>query len=102
MPPTCGKRVPVLVRWLLGLGVAGTLAANVAHGLGHGPVGAAAAAWPAVALVVGAAHDDHPQRSGIGRSNHLPRSGSTDTQNCRPVRNGSGSNGKPRTIRVED
>jgi hypothetical protein len=28
-----------------------TLAANVAHGLGHGPVGAAVAAWPAIALV---------------------------------------------------
>jgi hypothetical protein len=33
------------------LGIAATLAANVAHGLGHGPVGAAVAAWPAVALV---------------------------------------------------
>jgi hypothetical protein len=43
--------VPVLARWLLGLGIAGTLAANVAHGLGHGPVGAAVAAWPAVAVV---------------------------------------------------
>ena len=37
--------------WLLGLGVAATLAANVPHGLGHGPVGAAVAASPAVALV---------------------------------------------------
>jgi hypothetical protein len=35
----------------LGLGIAATLAANVAHGLGHGPVGAAVAAWSAVALV---------------------------------------------------
>ena len=43
--------VPALARWLLGLGIAATLAANVAHGLGHGPVGAAVAAWPAVALV---------------------------------------------------
>jgi hypothetical protein len=43
--------VPVLARWLLGLGIAATLAANVAHGLGHGPVGAAVAAWPAIALV---------------------------------------------------
>jgi hypothetical protein len=33
------------------LGIAATLAANVAHGLGHGPVGAAVAAWPAVGLV---------------------------------------------------
>jgi hypothetical protein len=36
---------------LLGLGIAATLAANVAHGLGHGPIGSAVAAWPAVALV---------------------------------------------------
>jgi Protein of unknown function (DUF2637) len=44
-------RVPVLARWLLGVGIAATLAANVAHGLGHGLIGAAVAAWPAVALV---------------------------------------------------
>jgi hypothetical protein len=43
--------VPALARWLLGLGIAATLAANVAHGLGHGPAGAVVAAWPAVALV---------------------------------------------------
>ena len=43
--------VPALARWLVGLGIAATLAANVAHGLEHGPVGAAVAAWPAVALV---------------------------------------------------
>jgi hypothetical protein len=46
-----GVRVPMLARWLLGLGIAATLAANVAHGLGHGPVGAAVGAWPALALV---------------------------------------------------
>ena len=44
-------RVPTLARWLLGLGIAATLSANVAHGLGHGPIGAAVGAWPAVALV---------------------------------------------------
>jgi hypothetical protein len=46
-----GVRVPGLARWLLGAGVAATLAANVTHGLGHGLDGAAVAAWPAVALV---------------------------------------------------
>jgi Protein of unknown function (DUF2637) len=46
-----GMSVPALARWLLGLGIAATLAADVAHGLGHGPIGAAVAAWPAVALV---------------------------------------------------
>jgi hypothetical protein len=43
--------VPSLARWLLGVGIAATLAANVVHGLGHGPAGATVAAWPAVALV---------------------------------------------------
>ena len=50
----CARRkvpVPALARWLLGLGVTATLAANVAHGLGLGLPGAAVAAWPAVALV---------------------------------------------------
>ena len=46
-----GARVPALARWLLGLGIVATLAANVAHGLGHGLTGAVVAAWPAVALV---------------------------------------------------
>jgi Protein of unknown function (DUF2637) len=36
--------IPELARWLLGPGIAATLAANVAHGLGHGPIGAAVAA----------------------------------------------------------
>ena len=44
-------RVPAFARWLLGLGIVATLAANIAHGLGHGIIGAAVAAWPAVALV---------------------------------------------------
>jgi hypothetical protein len=32
------RKMPVsaLARWLLGLGIAATLAANIAHGLGHG------------------------------------------------------------------
>lgn len=43
--------VPALARWLLGLDIAATLAANVAQGWSHGLVGAAVAAWPAVSLV---------------------------------------------------
>jgi hypothetical protein len=44
--------VPWLAQWLLGLGISVALAANVAHGLGHGLIGAAAVgAWRAVALV---------------------------------------------------
>jgi Protein of unknown function (DUF2637) len=43
--------VPGLARWLLAMGILATLAANVAHGWSHGPVGAAVAAWPAASLV---------------------------------------------------
>ena len=55
-------RVSPLARWPLGLGIAATLAANIAHGLSHGPSGAVVAAWPAVALVgfIRVAHGDHP------------------------------------------
>jgi hypothetical protein len=41
---------PPLARWLLGLGIAATLTANMAQGWSHGPVGAIVAAWPAVSL----------------------------------------------------
>jgi hypothetical protein len=43
--------VPALARWLLGLGIAATLTANMAQGWSHGPVGAVVAAWPAASLV---------------------------------------------------
>ena len=43
--------VPRLARWMLALGVAASLAVNVAQGWSHGLVGAVVAAWPAVALV---------------------------------------------------
>jgi hypothetical protein len=42
---------PVLAWVLLWVGITATLAANIAHGLEFGPVGAVVAAWPAVALV---------------------------------------------------
>jgi hypothetical protein len=46
-------RLPVLAlaRWLLALGIIATLAANMAQGWSHGPVGAVIAAWPAVSLI---------------------------------------------------
>ena len=44
--------VPALARWALALGVAATLAANILHGVERGPVAAALAAWPAIALVI--------------------------------------------------
>ena len=46
-----GQQVPALARWLLALGIVATLAANMAQGWSHGPVGAVIAAWPAVSLV---------------------------------------------------
>jgi hypothetical protein len=43
--------VPSLARWLLPLGIAATVTANMAEGWSHGLVGAVVAAWPAVSLV---------------------------------------------------
>ena len=43
--------VPRLARAMLALGITASLAVNVARGWSHGLAGAAAAAWPAVALV---------------------------------------------------
>jgi Protein of unknown function (DUF2637) len=44
------RPVPSLARWCLGAGIAATIGANLAHGLGHGPIGALVSAWPALAL----------------------------------------------------
>jgi hypothetical protein len=43
--------VPALARWLLTLGIAATLTANMAQGWSHSVIGAVVAAWPAVSLV---------------------------------------------------
>ena len=40
---------PPLARWCLGAGILATASANLAHGLGHGPIGALVSAWPALA-----------------------------------------------------
>jgi hypothetical protein len=45
------QRVPRLAQWSLGVGIVATVGANLAHGLGHGTVGALVSAWPALALV---------------------------------------------------
>ena len=44
-------QVPCLALWSLAAGIVATIGANLAHGLGHGPVGALVSAWPALALV---------------------------------------------------
>jgi hypothetical protein len=41
------RPAPALAWWCLGAGIG----ANLAHGLGHGPIGALVSAWPALALV---------------------------------------------------
>jgi hypothetical protein len=41
--------VPSLAHWCLGAGIVATIGANLAHGLGHGPIGALVSAWPASA-----------------------------------------------------
>jgi hypothetical protein len=45
------QRVPRLALWSLGAGIVATVGANLAHGLGHGLIGALVSAWPALALV---------------------------------------------------
>lgn len=45
------RRVPLLAKWSLGVGIVATIGANVAHGLNHGVIGAIVSAWPALALV---------------------------------------------------
>jgi len=67
--------VPALARWLLGLGIAATVTANMALGWSHGPVGAVLAAWPAASLVgsyelSGLAHPQFRggRRQAIGRA----------------------------------
>jgi Protein of unknown function (DUF2637) len=43
--------VPPLAKWSLAVGIVATIGANLAHGLGHGLIGAMVSAWPALALV---------------------------------------------------
>jgi hypothetical protein len=62
------RHAPVLARVMLGLGVAATVAANVAYGATYGPVGAAISAWPAVAFVGSA----ELLMATIRRSQHVP------------------------------
>ena len=45
------RQAPPLARFMLALGVAATVAANVAYGSGYGTLGAVISAWPAVAFI---------------------------------------------------
>ena len=42
---------PRLARWMLGIGVTATVAANVAYGLPHGLLAALVSAWPGISFV---------------------------------------------------
>src|ERR1700761_9401936 len=43
--------VPPLAKGSLAVGIVATIGANLAHGLGHGPIGAMVSAWPTLVLV---------------------------------------------------
>jgi hypothetical protein len=45
------RRVPRLAAWSFGVGIVATIGAAMAHGLGHGLIGALVSVWPALALV---------------------------------------------------
>jgi hypothetical protein len=45
------RDAPALARFMLWLGIAATIAANIAYGAGYGLLGAMISAWPAVAFI---------------------------------------------------
>ena len=77
--------VPSLARWLLGVGIAATLTANMAQGWSHGLVGAVVAAWPAVSLV--GSYELLVWLIGMsGTAEHRPPAGHLgEAAACRPV-----------------
>jgi Protein of unknown function (DUF2637) len=46
-----GRDAPGLARFMLWLGIAATIGANIAYGAGYGLLGALISAWPAVAFI---------------------------------------------------
>jgi hypothetical protein len=82
--------VPPLARWYLGAGILATIGANLAHGLGHGPIGALVSAWPALALagafelLMTFNQDEHPSQR--GRSGGRHERSSASGQPCRTTR----------------
>ena len=103
--------VPALARWLLGLGIAATLTANMAQGWSHGPVGAVVAAWPAVSLVgsyellvwlirTSATVESMPPREPTRKSTACPATAraapDTGANNTHPVQSGYGGSAEVR------
>ncbi len=73
--------VPRLAAWSLGAGIVAAVGANLAHGAGHGPVGALVSAWPALALV-----GSFEQLMMLIRTGHGTRVGEVEPEpRCRPV-----------------
>jgi hypothetical protein len=72
--------VPRLAAGSLGTGIVATVGANLAHGIGHGPVGTLVSAWPALALVgsfellmmlIRTGHNTRPDHSGSELRYHV-------------------------------
>jgi hypothetical protein len=65
---------PRLAASSLGAGICATVGANLAHGVGHGPIGALVSAWPALALV-----GSFELLMMLIRTGHHPRAGDATT-----------------------
>src|SRR5450755_2194016 len=90
--------VPTLARWLLGLGIAATLAANMAQGWSHGPGGMVVAAWPAVSLV--GSYELLVwiiRKAAVGGPDHLPAA-----DHCSPQPDQPGAGPQPAVAQVPD
>jgi hypothetical protein len=92
--------VPSLARWLLALGIAATLTADMAQDWSHGLAGAVVAAWPAVSLVgsyellvwlirASGAADGRPSAA------HLCTGAASAVDGERPRGSGRGASGPP-------
>jgi uncharacterized protein DUF2637 len=86
------RPVPPLARWCLGAGIAATIGANLAHGLGHGPIGALGQrmARPGSGWLLRVAHDARENRPRRTHSNECLRARA-------PARTGAGA---PRATRA--
>ena len=82
--------VPGLAAWSLGAGIVATVGANLAHGIGHGPIGAQVSAWPALALVgsfellMTLIRTGRSSRTGEAEGEPLYRAGRTAVQKAPP------------------
>src|SRR5713226_7594391 len=57
------RPVPALARWCLGAGIVATIGANLAHGLGHGPLGALVGSFELLTTLIRTGHQAAAERS---------------------------------------